>query len=251
MKRFVNGQEETLTEFSDNMILVSLEYDTSYLYQFKVSFGEDYGYYSIKINNNVAKSETSKPLTPEQAVIKALDTTANHYLYGECFGEGHIILGTENIGDTTKIYALTMVGHYGFINNNFETVSGSGIIPAVITLKGNDEVEITYPKDGSYYTKSIEEMFPKEYVNRIFKESDNDRKTLEEQERAYAKAYLDKINRSANIGDYGDFEHKILTSLGVSVEVSNVLEDFYKMNNYYPYFIGTKEHIEEGVRIVY
>lgn len=53
MKRYINGKEEILSEFDDNMILVSLETDATYLYEFKVQFGENYGYYSIKINNNV------------------------------------------------------------------------------------------------------------------------------------------------------------------------------------------------------
>ena len=94
-------------------------------------------------------------------------------------------------------------------------------------------------------------MFPLKYHSRIFGDNDSDRKDLTEQERAYAKEYLSKIGRKAEIGDYGDFEHTILTSLGVSVEVSNGLEDFYKAHNYYPYFIGTKEIIEDGVRMFY
>lgn len=192
-----------------------------------------------------------KPLTLDQAVIKALSDTSNRYLGDECFGEGHIILGTEKDGDTTKVYTLTMVGYYGFVNNNFEKASGSGIIPAVVTLKNNNEVTIEYPKDGSDYASSIKEMFPLKYHSRIFGDNDSDRKNLKEQEQTYAKEYLSKIGRNADIGDYGDFEHTTLTKAGVSIEVSNKLEDFFKMHSYYPYFIGTKEIIEDGVRMVY
>ena len=346
MKRYVNGKEEALEDFGDNMVLVSLEQDASYLYVFKVQFGENEAYYSIKINNNVEeasepfiskvvngavsatitnknlskeivmnslaisaawegvdidsldnyyhihyliaedstmkdyyaflldgkpvlqfgkdgryvilgdelynKLESSfKPLTHDQAVIKALSNTSNRYLGDECFAEGHIILGTDKDGDATKIYTLTMVGHYGFVNNNFEKVSGSGIIPAVVTLKNNNDVTIEYPTDGSDYASSIKEMFPLQYHSRIFGDNDSDRKDLTEQERAYAKEYLSKLGRTADIGDYGDFEHILLTHLGVSVEVSNRFEDFYKSHSYYPYFIGTKEIIEDGVRMVY
>lgn len=53
MKRYVNGEEEILSDFDGNMILVTLESDAIYLYEFKVQFGENYGYYSVKINNNV------------------------------------------------------------------------------------------------------------------------------------------------------------------------------------------------------
>ena len=94
-------------------------------------------------------------------------------------------------------------------------------------------------------------MFPLQYHSRVFGDNDSDRKDLTEQERAYAKDYLSKIDRTAKIGNYGDFEHILLTHLGVSVEVSNGLESFYKAHSYYPYFIGTKEIIEYGVRMVY
>lgn len=216
-----------------------------------LQYGKDGQY--IRLNDELYdKLESSfKPLTTDQAVIKALSTTSNRYLEGECFGEGHIILGTEKDDDSIKVYTLTMVGYYGFVNNNFEKVSGSGIIPAVVTLKNNNNVEIEYPEDGSYYTTSIKKMFPEKYHDRILKQRDEDRNDLTKQEQAYAKEYLSKIGRKAEIGDYRDFEHTILTSLGVSVEVSNRLEYFYKAHSYYPYFIGTKEMIEDGVRMVY
>ncbi len=252
MKRYVNGKEEVLEEFNDNTILVMLETDASYLYQFKVQFGENYAYYSVKINNNVDTSDGLEPLTNDQAVIAALSSTKDYYLDGECFGEDHIILGTEKEEDITKIYALTMVGYYGFQNNNFVKVSGTGVVPAVITLNNND-VEIEYPKDGGLYETSIKEMFPTKYHDRILYQKEEDRNVLEEQERGYAQKYLNKIGRKSNIGDYGDFEHPLLTELGVSVEVSNKLFDsFYKQHSSnYPYFIGTQEYIENGLRVVY
>lgn len=43
----------------------------------------------------------------------------------------------------------------------------------------------------------------------------------------------------------------MLIDLGVSVEVSNKLEDFYKEHSNYPYFIGTQEYIENNLRVVY
>ena len=53
MRRYVHGKEEILEEFDDHMIEVSLETDASYFYQFKIQFGDNYGYYSLKINRNV------------------------------------------------------------------------------------------------------------------------------------------------------------------------------------------------------
>lgn len=252
MKRYVNGKEETLTKFDDYMILVSLETDASYLYEFKVQFGENYAYYSIKINNNVSDSNSFEPLDNDQAIISALKSQSGAYLDGECFGEGHIILGTEQYNDKVKIYALTMVGNYGFQNENLVKVSGSGIVPTVITLYENNDVEIETPKDGNHYEDSIKEMFPKKYHKRIFREKNSDIENLKKQERAYAEEYLKQINRDAQIGNYGDFEHILLTDVGVSIDVSNgLLEDFYPFHSNYPYFIGTQEYIENGVRVVY
>lgn len=193
-----------------------------------------------------------KPLTIDQAVIKAL-FAQNRYLRAECFGEGHIILGTKQDSKAITIYTLTMIGEYGFVNNNFEKVSGTGIIPAVVTLKNNNEVTIEYPEDGSRNAPSIKAMFPRKYQSRVFGENDRDREELEKQERTYAREYLSKIGRQAKIGNYRDFEHTLLTSVGVSVEVSNGLEDFYKKEkaHNYPRFIGTQEVIEEGERMVY
>lgn len=206
-------------------------------------------YYSAQ--DIATTSNPSEFLTHDQAIIAALFSDSYRYLEAECFGEGHIILGTDKKGDTTKIYALTMTGHYGFQNDNFVKVSGTGVIPAVITLSGNHNVSIEYPKDGSGYGPSIKKMFPSKYHTSIFGDRDSDRKVLTGQEQAYAKGYLSKIGRKAEIGDYGDFKHTLLTDLGVAVEVSNGLEDFYKEHNYYPYFIGTQENIENDVRMVY
>lgn len=204
----------------------------------------------VKIDDYIPKS-----LTHDQAVALALTSTSNRYLGGECIAEGHIILGYDDSdANKTKIYALTMTGWYGFENNNFVKVSGSGNIPAIVTLDSNNAVEIEYPLDGGGYRSSIEKMFPKEYHARIFGTNDNlnsDHDELTKQEQQYAKVYLSKIGRDAKIGNYSDFEYTQLNHAGVSVEASNNLEIFYKEHNYYPNFIGTYEDLENGTRMVY
>lgn len=137
-----------------------------------------------------------------EAVVKALTGTGDIYLDGECFCQGHIILGTEGDGEITKVYILSMVGHYAFVNSNFEKVSGSGVIPALVTIKNSDELEIQYPQDGSYYGQSIKEMFPEEYHERIFKDGEKDKLILQGQERTCARNYLEEIGRTAEVGDY-------------------------------------------------
>lgn len=251
MKRYINGKEEILKEFEGNMTEVSLETDASYLYEFKVLFGADYGYYSVKINNNVADGAALERLTHDQAVTSALFSLGNNYLEGECISEGHIILGFDDRDkNKTKIYALTQIGRYGFENDNFVHVSGSAF-PAVITRSGDNTVSIEQPLDGSDYTKSLEKMFPKEYHDRIFGDNDADRENLKQQQEKYAREYLAKIGREAKIGDQSDFDYPSPTDLGVSTDASNNLEIFYKEHYYYPRFLGTRERLESGVRMIY
>ncbi len=179
-----------------------------------------------------------------------LSDNKGKYADGECITEGHIILGSEVKKNETFVYALTMYGEYGFQDGNFVKVSGSGTIPAVIVFAENDGfVRIDWPKDGSKYVESIKELFPKEYHNRVLSIKDKDTEELEKQERVYAKDYLTKIGRKAEIGDYGDFEHPLLTHKGVSVQVSNMLLSKNYAN--YPYWIGNQEKIEDSIRYVY
>ena len=60
---------------------------------------------------------------------------------------------------------------------------------------------------------------------------------------------MKKIGRDAVIGDYGDFEHTLLTDVGVSVDVSNSIND--KLFANYTMWIGNREALENGVRYVY
>lgn len=179
-----------------------------------------------------------------------LSNNQGKYLDGECTAEGHIILGSEVKDNETLVYVLTMYGEYGFQDDNFVKVSGSGTIPAVIVFSEDGNLsKINWPEDGSKYAESIKDMFPKAYHNRVLSIKDKDTEELEKQERIYAQDYLSKIGREAKIGDYGDFEHPLLTHMGVSVQVSNIL--ISKNYSNYPHWIGNQEKIEDGIRYVY
>ena len=171
------------------------------------------------------------------------------YAQGECSGEGHVYLGVEEKDGKTFAYLLTTFGQYGFQDGNFVKISGSGVIPALIVLNENNEVEsLRYPLDGSYYESSLKEMFPEEYINKMNK--DESRDELRKMEESYAKAYLESIGRDAKIGNYGDFEHVLLVDAGVSVEVSNKVFEYKELEKF-PFWIGSQEFIEDGVRYVY
>lgn len=203
------------------------------------------------------KTDTSKNLSvdaptenelPTDPIAKAIFENNNGtYMFGECAGEGHIIMGEEETSAGGKIvYAFTMYGQYGFENGAFIKVSGSGKIPVRITFDKNGNVtEYKEPLDGNLWKKSIEEIFPEKYHGRIFNDNQKEYDELRLQEHAYAQEYLDKIGRDARIGGYADIEHKIPE---MNVEASNKLLKYF---GEYPYWIGTLEKIEDGVRYVY
>ena len=125
---------------------------------------------AVYVSNNENNSDIAA-LSPElsesqeldrRVTAVILDSNKDSYASGECQGEGHIILGTDN--DDKIVYALTMYGEYGFQDGNFVKVSGTGVIPVRITFDDNGNLtEYKMPSDGSYYIKSIIDMFPKKY----------------------------------------------------------------------------------------
>ncbi len=205
----------------------------------------------------VSESSFNKKGIEDLVTAAVFERNSKGYVQGECQTEGHIILGTEkSTTGETVVYALIMYGNYGFQDGNFVKVSGSGVIPTRVTFEKNGSlIEYKEPLDGSMYTKSVKEIFPQKYHSRVLSIKDSDHEDCKKQEHAYARAYLDKIGRRATIGDYGDFEHTLLTDLGVSVEVSNSLLAYEKSPDLFigkcPYWVGTQEFLENGERFLY
>ena len=180
--------------------------------------------------------------------LAALQRGSGYYYYGgECGSEGHVILGTKEDKDVTMVYAIATVSRYGFQNGIFTPVSGSGAIPTVLTLVKNQEGEYACvkweePMDGEYYISSLEELFPQSLWSKV-KHADQYYEGLVGQKEAYAEAYLKQIGREAKIQEHVE---TILPDL--PVEVSNLLLELCWE---YPYWVGTEERIEDGVRYIY
>ena len=192
----------------------------------------------------------------EKAVSDAiLNNNAGSFFEGECQGEGHYIMDSTIDGTTATAYVLTMYGEYGFEDGNFVKVSGTGVIPTVITFsvyKDGPYSMVSYqiPEDGEGYGESIGRLFPKALQFQCLHISTSTAKKLKMQEQVYAAKYLDSIDRSATVGEYGDFAHMLLTDLGVSVEVSNMMIGNKKISNY-PFWVGNLERLEDGARFFY
>ena len=193
----------------------------------------------------------------DTAVSKALlsDENAEVYNGGECPAEGHTIMGVAKTEDgKIKAYTLTMTGFYGFIDSNFVKTSGSGMIPAVFTFEDGKKqyklLSMEFPMSGSGFEPSIKEMFPEEYLDRVMEQSEKDIENLRTQERKYAEAYLQKIDRKSEIGDYADFDILLLSESGIPLEITNFIAQSKDLS-LYPYWIGTREYVEDGTRYTY
>ena len=198
-----------------------------------------------EVDDTVRKTFTSDL---ESAIPQAiLSNNTGKYLTGETIAEGHIILDTAEEDENVVIYALTTYGVYGFENNIFTKLSGTGVIPTRIILSKDDKgyslVEYKMPEDGSRYTESIKEMFPDNLANRAIHYTDWDAEKCHQQEYQYANEYLTSIARTAEVNFKVD---KKLDNM--NVKASNLFIDLY---HDYPYWIGTQEKIEHNVRFVY
>lgn len=201
------------------------------------------------------EAESAAPVTEDEAVALALlDRAGSGYSSGECNAEGHAILASVpgDEADTVLVYAQCSVGNYGFVSGNFEEVSGSGAIPCRLTFSRDENGGLTLTdfwqaEDGNRYGPSIRETFPADLVG-LALDTESYYPDLQKQKEAYAKAYLEEIGRPAEIGEYADFEHPLATEQGMSVEVSNALLERFPD---YPFFLGSEERIENGVRWVY
>ena len=207
-------------------------------------------------HHSVSDNEVAVAYDLEKAVSDAiLNNNTGSFLDGECQGEGHYIMDSTIDGTTATAYVLTMYGEYGFQDGNFVKVSGTGVIPTVIIFSidkdGNLFMEsYQMPEDGEGYGDSISRLFPKELQFQCLHVGTVLVNKLKLQEKEYATKYLESIGRSATVGEYGDFEHTLLTDLGVSVQVSNTMIANKKTANY-PFWIGNLERLEDGTRFFY
>jgi bla regulator protein BlaR1 len=191
----------------------------------------------------------------DQAVSKAIKNQGIHYLSGEAATEGHVILDTEEKDGSIKAYTIASFGFFGFENGIFTKISGSGAIPTVMTFSKNEKGEYTLleyqePMDGAGYLDSVKKMFPQRLWTEILPEGKHYTELVKQQEDQAAE-YLKSIGRNAAVSSA--YVEKELVN--IQVEASNKLfAEYTKYNatlNNFPYWIGSKEMIENGVRYIY
>lgn len=196
-----------------------------------------------------------KPKDLNEAVGMAVKSRGHSYYAGETLTEGHVILDSEESGGGVKVYTIASVGNFGFENGVFTKISGSGAIPTVMTYSRNENSEYTLlqykePMDGTYYIESIKKMFPKKLQDRVLS-SQGDYADLVRQQEAQAAEYLKSIGREAKVSA----AHVEKQLVSINVEASNKLFAGYTKYDQFlndcPYWVGTREQIENGVRYIY
>ena len=177
-------------------------------------------------------------------------------IWYECAGEGHLILGYQETESAAEVYMMGGWGSYQFINGKF--VGGCALNPLLLRFDKDADGNYIYqsceePLDGTLFYDSVYQMFPKDVADQYFKidayTHNRLQRVVSEQCSRYAEGYLKMLGRTAEIGEYRDFDFKILSDYGVSDEVDNELFSLY--DDYNLAEIGEQECLEYGKRIVY
>ena len=193
----------------------------------------------------------------DEAVGQAvLSHYREQYMGLECPAEGHEILGSEEQDGYVMVYALTMYGEYRFADDRLVKGAGSGVMPAVMKFSFDEKrgyVLEDYQKseDENDRLQWIQTMFPGPLWKSCSPIREEAAEALAKQERSYAKQYLRRIGREAPIDSDSASDRRVLTDAGISVEVSNKLCEMDEQLENYPYWIGSQEELEGGVRYVY
>lgn len=217
------------------------------------------GYYQVAESLGIVFGFRSNPFhltdNMEEAVANAIKLQSEGYMDGEFVSEGHIILSVQEGTETVKVYTIASLGVFGFENGVFTKVSGSGAIPTVMTFYRDQQgryslIKYQEPLDGAGYVESVKEMFPLHLHSRVLRPHD-DYLELEKQQEEQAREYLKSIGRSAQVSA-AHVEKKLAD---INVEASNkLLAEYTKYDpflNNCPYWLGTRELIENGERFIY
>lgn len=206
----------------------------------------DFMNYTIK--STLIDNESKKPKSMEEAISSAIKSRATSYKTGEVATEGHVIFDIEDTDSTIKVYTLASIGNFGFENGIFTIISGSGIIPTLITLskvESNKYEVLEYKEyertESSGYTGLVKEMFQEISLN-VQKYSTD----FASRQVVQAEAYLKSIGNVSKIS----VSHIDKVLININVEASNKLLEISNYNGY-PYWIGTIEKIEGGIRYIY
>jgi hypothetical protein len=93
-----------------------------------------------------------------------LNENAGHYSEGDFAAESHVVLKTEESGNTATVYAVALYLEFTYEDTGFSVASGSHM-PVALTFEKDTQgqyelIEYWMPREGTEYAPSIEEKFP-------------------------------------------------------------------------------------------
>ncbi len=186
---------------------------------------------------------------PDELLHEAIMTLTWPDDGGECWVEGHVVLGEENKGKTTEVYAQVFYQNYGLMDGVFTDTGGGSIGPRTLifdrTAEGYQLKEIIRPRDGTEYNASIAEMMPQECIRKMHEEGEANRFEMVRQMHEQAQQYLDSIGRTESIQDWRERD---LQLSGMMVAASNLMSN---VDQNYPLWVTSHERVEDGMRYVY
>ena len=191
----------------------------------------------------------------DKLVGEAVKSRGSLYAEGEVVTEGHVVLEAAEANGSLKIYTVASLGIFGFENGIFTIVSGSGSIPTVLVFSKDKEggyslQEYQEPLDGSGYAESIKKMFPGELYEKVVTTSSYD-ELLNDQKKEQAAEYLEDIGRTAEISTSHVPKKLLDIDVGASNKIIGEMSKYNQLINDCPYWMGTREKIEDGTRYVY
>lgn len=149
-------------------------------------------YFLTTTGNSGTLENNAIPEINEQVVEKYLsEEVMNANFGGEIFVAYEILGSDKNEG---KIYLWALIEEYYKSGENIEKGSGMSV-PIVLNVTGynNNSLEILshfIPRDGSYNSEDIKEMFPKKIQDKIFGyESTNIGELIKEIEYKVSESY--------------------------------------------------------------
>ncbi|MDW7650025.1 MAG: M56 family metallopeptidase [Bacillota bacterium] len=248
--------DQARVEQSDTITVILLNASGAVVAQKQIVVDHDgEGLYTVRPSPHIVVGR-ELPTSLEDAVSAAIKAKGAQYRTGEFLTEGHVILDQSERNGTVTAYTLASVNRFGFENGIFTNVSGSGAIPTVMTFSVDELGQYTlvdYKEalDGGGYADSIREMFPRELWDEIFSGNAASTQQLVRQQETQAAEYLQTQGIQADVK--AGYVEKTLPNIDVPA-ANKLFAEMTKENellNRYPYWLGTRGTVEDGVRYTY
>lgn len=205
----------------------------------------------------IPSDNTSQEVDPFDKAIRDAIVSENNgkYLPGECYGVGYEIMETFENDNTISVYALTEYVEYGFQDNVFVNISGTNPKVLMCFSENNGVYDCIFYTRLDLFSDLPEDeikklLEPLESTGKHYLYTDEDLQKVRAQADECAVAYLESINRNAEVAIRDEHKGKQLLEL---VSNTDLLMQLLKDEEFclYPEWTGTTERLENGIRYIY